>query len=158
MRYYICMFHRGFTFVEILTVVAVVAVLAAVAVVSLQTISERLLLRAAANDIGFALEAAKAGSVAGAGGVPHGVAFAADGYTEFAGESYDSDDADNVSHQLDPRLQLAADILNGESAVVFSRIRGTIGSMATITVSFRADPNHRRTVTIGAGGDISYGD
>src|SRR5690606_21592269 len=94
---------RGFTFIEIMVVVAIVLILAAVAVVSLSAMSERLLLRSTAGDIAFALEGAKARSVAGVGGVSHGVRFSEDSYTEFRGAVYAAGGSGNVTHALDGR-------------------------------------------------------
>ncbi len=144
---------RGFTFIEIMVVLAILLALAAVAVVSLSAMSERLLLRSAANDIAFTLEEAKARSVAGKGGSPHGVHFLDSGYVEFSGEAYDGEGG--VTHALDGRLELSTDILDDET-VVFARITGAIGEEATITVSLRADPSKSRSIKVGAGGDISH--
>lgn len=150
--------QAGFTFVEIMVVVAVLLLLAAVTVLSLGAFSDRLLLRSAASDVAFALEAAKARSVAGAGGEAHGVHFADDSFVEFSGESYDDEDSGNVAHELDDRLSLSTDILNGEESVIFSRITGAVGETVTIEIALAADPTKAKTVVVGPGGDISYGE
>ncbi len=149
---------RGFTFIEIMVVVAIVFVLAAVAVVSLRAMSERLLLSSAAGDIAFALEEAKARAVAGRGGAAHGALFESGSYTIFEGETYDANDAGNVTHALDGRLELSTDILGSEGSVVFSRVTGAVGERVVITISLRGDPDRSRSIVVGQGGDISHGE
>ncbi len=149
---------RGFTFIEIMVVVAVVLVLSAIAVWSLGAMNERLLLRAAMSDVAFALEAAKARAVAGTGGEPHGVNFEADHFTEFSGNSFNVDDEGNVVHALDDRVGLSTDILQSEESVIFSRLSGAIDEAVTITVYLIDDPDMNKTIVIGPGGDISYGE
>lgn len=161
MLYYICMsgigWRRGFSFIEIVVVIAIVLVLTAISVVSLKSMQERLLLRSAASDIVFSLEAAKARSVAGTGGVVHGVYFGEATYVEFRGLSYDANAEHRLVHELDPRLSITTDIL-GETSVVFSRITGTVGTTVRITVALTADPTNYREIWVGTGGDIAYGE
>jgi prepilin-type N-terminal cleavage/methylation domain-containing protein len=152
------MTQKGYTFVEIMLVVAVILILAALAVWSLSSMSDRLLLRSTANDIAFRLEAAKARSVAGTGGGQHGLVFLADAYVEFEGESYDEEDEDNVIHEIPPRVNVATDILDDETVIIFSRINATVAEPVVITISLVDDPSVVRTIMIGAGGDISYGE
>lgn len=148
----------GFSVIEIIVVVAIVTMLAALAMLGLSTMRDRLLLNDAERALAFHLEETKARAVAGTGGTPHGMYFADNAYTEFVGNVYDADDADNVPHELDPRLQLTTDILSGEASVVFARITGTVSEAVTITVALRRDPDVSRIVQIGPGGDISYGE
>ena len=148
--------HKGFTFIEIMVVVSIVVLLSAIAAVSLSAMQERLLLRSAVSDIAFALEAARAHSVAGTGGDPHGVYFGENVFVEFSGSAYDDEDPDNVTHEIDDRLLLATDILGGEGPVIFSRIVGTVDDGVTITVSSVSNPSLSRSITVGAGGDIAF--
>lgn len=148
---------RGFSFVEIMVVVAVLLLLGAIAAISFQSLNERLLLRQAASDLAFHLEEAKAASVAGEGAAPHGVHFEADRYVVFTGEEYDVDDGANVTHLLDGRLSLDADIIDGEDSIVFHRITGAASNAATITV-MTVGGDRSRTVVVGGGGDVSYGE
>lgn len=143
---------------EILVVVAIVVTLAGIALLGLAHMRDRLSLDDAASAMVFHLEESKARAVAGFGGASHGVYFADDAYAQFAGNAYDAEDDSNVLHELDPRLRLTTDILEGESAVVFSRITGAADESLTITISLRRDPETRRVILIGPGGDISYGE
>lgn len=149
--------QSGFTFVEIMVVVAVLLALSVIAVVSLGALNDRLLLRSASSDIAFALESAKARSVAGTDGVAHGIYFSDDRFIEFSGDYVENDD-DNVTHELDDRVTLSTDILNGEESVTFSRITGMVGESVTITVALKSDPAKTKSVVVGPGGDISYGE
>lgn len=148
---------RGFSLVEILVVLAVIIALTTIALWSLGSMSERLLLRSAVSDIAFVLEAQKAKAVSGTGGVAQGVFFNASSYTEFAGSEYDEDEDDNFTHSLDSRLVLSTDII-GEESIIFSRITGATGDSVTVTVSLANDATRFRTVVVGLGGDIAYGE
>lgn len=145
----------GFSFLEIIVVIAILTVLTTISLVSLGAMQERLLLRAAASDIVFALEAAKARSVAGTGGVVHGVHFTDETYVEFRGSTYDAEDDDVLVHELDPRLTLTTDTLS-ETSIVFARITGTTGAATEIMLALKDDPDTYRTILVGAGGAISY--
>lgn len=148
---------RGFSLVEILVVLAVIFLLTVIAAWSLSSMTERLLLRSAVSDIAFVLEGQKAKAVAGTGGLAQGVLFNDSSYTEFAGNSYDEDDDDNFTHSIDDRLELSTDII-GEESIIFSRITGATGESVTITVSLASDETRFRTVIVGPGGDIAYGE
>lgn len=143
---------------EIMVIVAVICLLGTITVLSLSSMSDRLLLRSTINDIGSALEAAKARSVAGYGGVPHGVHFTATSYTEFSGTRYDARASGNVTHDIDPRLKLEAAILQHEGSVIFSRITGAVGEEVVLQLSLKAEPAKKREIVVGAGGDISHVD
>lgn len=155
-RYHL--YFSGFSIVEILVVVAIVVSLAGVALLGLARVRDRLSLDDAAGAMVFHLEESKARAVAGHGGVSHGIRFADDSYSQFAGSAYDENDDSNVLHELDPRLRLTTDILGDEPAVVFSRITGAADESVTLTIGLRRDPDTRRVIVIGPGGDISYGE
>lgn len=152
------MYFSGFTIVEILVVVAIIVLLAGLALLGLTSLRDRLALEDATSSLVFHLEESKTRAVAGRGGVSHGIHFADDGYAQFAGAVYDEDDVTNILHELDPRLEMTTDILAGETAVVFSRITGATDAPVTLTIGLRRDPDTRRVVIVGSGGDISYGE
>lgn len=146
---------RGFSFIEIMVIVAVLLLLGAIAAISFQNLNERLVLRQATSDLAFHLEEAKAASVAGEGAAPHGIHFASDRYVVFTGDEYDVNDDANVTHLLDDRLTMDADIIDNEDFIVFSRITGESSSVATITITVG---DRTRSVIVGEGGDVSYGE
>lgn len=148
--------HRGFSLIEIVTVVAIVAGLAVVAMLSLTAMRDRLLLDDARSALSFHLEESKARAVAGKGGESHGVYFASDRYVQFVGDEYEGDDDSNAEHPLDPGLTLTTDILDDEEVIIFSRITGTVGETVTLTISLNNDPTKTRVIMVGEGGDISY--
>lgn len=147
---------RGFSFIELMVVIAVVTVLATVAVVSLSAMQERLLLNHTRSNIAFHLEEMRAKSVAGSGGVAHGVNFSRDRYVQFSGGTYGANNSDNSIHVVDGSLEIVTDIIGNDKSVVFDRITGTAGSRVVVTIRSRANPENRQIVVVGTGGDISY--
>lgn len=149
---------RGFTFIEIMVVVAIVLVLSAIAVASLSAMQERMVLNSAVNGLVFHLEESKSRSVAGVQGQPHGIYFGADYYVQFQGNEYDPNDSANTVYEIDPRLELSTDILNGEESIAFSRITGTTEESHIITISLKNQEGNSRSVIVGVGGDITHND
>jgi len=145
---------RGFSLFEMVIVLAIGAVL--LAFVASGTGSARREKEASiiADTIVFTLEEAKANAVSGKYGSHHGVAFEEHSYTLFAGSSFSEEGIHNRSFEVNPRYEISTTFPEPAQAVIFTRGTG-VANAGTITVTDTEDELLTRTITIGAGGDIT---
>lgn len=145
---------QGFTLVEVLVVLALITLLSYVALIGYSKQRTQATLRAAAEDIQFQLEGARADALAGKNGEAQGIKFATDSYIRFGGETYSSSDSSNQTKSIDEQL-LISTTLSGDETIVFDRLTGATGGTATVTVALRDDLTKFRQLVIGPRGDIN---
>lgn len=144
---------RGMSLVEILIVIAILGALAYVAVINYSSAKEAATLNSGVDAVYFALEQAKADALAGKNGEAQGVKFNNDSFVRFGGVNYDGGDGGNIDYNLDEELTLST-TLSGDETIVFSRLTGSFGSTATVTVALINDNDVFRQLVVGPLGDI----
>ena len=137
--------------VEVLVVLAIMGLLGYVAVVSYLSSREQGLVRAAAEQIQFDLEAARADALAGRNNEPQGVKFNSDSYVVFSGSSYDAGESSNDTKTIDEYLSIVTTLDNDE-VLTFAGLTGETGSTATITVFMTENESIFRHLFIGPRG------
>ncbi len=147
--------QRGFTFIELLTVLGIVAITCGFLLfVSIDTFhgtnfrSDRSVLVAI-------LQRARAQAMnnicAGVciGGKTHGVHIDARHYVLFQGDTYDPSDPQNAVFEASPGTSHS-----GVSDIVFSQLSATTSTVGDITLTDRE--GHSSTITIGSQGQIAW--
>lgn len=122
----------GFTLMEILISVSVLVILGALAVIAFSGSQKDTVLKSRANTLVFHLEEARTEAVSGKNGESHGIVFEENSYTLFSGSTYDSEDPENTTYEIEEGLELTA----SDDTIIFERVSGNTEGAATITVSY----------------------
>ena len=146
--------ERGMTLIEILLVLAILGILALVAVVNFAGKREQVTLRTGTEAVYFALEQAKADALAGKGGEPQGVKFNSDSFVRFSGASYSGGASENLTTKINDILTIST-TLSGDETIIFSRLTGSTGGTATVTVAVSDDVSVFEQIVVGPLGDIN---
>lgn len=148
--------NRGFTMVEMLTVVGIVVIIAAVALPYGSIFLAQSRLQETTLNIVDALRRTQSRSMSGMGGEPWGVHFANTEITLFKGTSYDSGDYENEIIDLPEISQINTISLNGGGDnVIFNRVIGDTSYWGTIVIDDK-NSDAQATVTISEVGLIEY--
>lgn len=146
---------KGFTLIEIIISISIISILTVIAVNTLSGASDRKELEGIADSVVAELDQAKANSQAGKDGESHGIKFNSDSYITFSGSSFDVDDSNNQTFNINSeKFDITEDISNVDNAVIFSKIYGEIGDTVTITIADLDDSNSI-DVIIGKLGEVS---
>ncbi|HTK04552.1 MAG TPA: prepilin-type N-terminal cleavage/methylation domain-containing protein [Candidatus Eisenbacteria bacterium] len=154
---------RGFTIIELLTVIAMVGVVVAMAVPFLSSDLTRNDARNFSSDATDALREAQASVMSGRNGARFGVHFEATKFVVFQGATYASNDANNVVHSFSALVSVTAVTLapggsctlpagTGNCDIHFSNHKGT--PTETGAVVFSGVGGETATVTINDAGMI----
>ena len=147
--------NRGISLVEILVVMAIAAMLLGIGTYWYVSARSHALVNSTTDSIVSALQKAKSNTLTGKGGLTYGVQFGTSTYTTFSGSTYNASDASNISFPIDQRVTMAASTTAVNSAIIFTRLTGVPNATATISIYETANPNVKKTVNLGALGDIS---
>lgn len=148
--------NRGFTMVEMLTVVGIVVIIAAVALPYGSIFLAQSKLQETTLNVVDALRRTQSRSMSGMGGEPWGVHLASTDITLFRGAAYDSGDYENEVIDLPEISPINTISLNGGGDdVIFNRIIGDTSEWGTIVVD-DANSDAQATITISEVGLIEY--
>jgi prepilin-type N-terminal cleavage/methylation domain-containing protein len=147
---------RGFTMVEILTVVGIVVIIATVALPYGSTFLAQNRLQESTLNIVDALRRVQSRSMSGMGGEPWGVHFTSADITLFKGTSYSPGDDYNELIELPDISTISTISLNGGGDdLIFNRVIGDTSEWGTIVID-DANSDSEATVTISGVGLIEY--
>ncbi len=146
---------RGFTLVEMLTVLAIFVILFSIGTYALTSSRNRKSADVVTDAITFKLEEAKADSISGKGGTSFGIKFNANSYVVFSGSTYNASDAANTTIALPDGISMSATIPGADTSVIFARRSGVPNVTGTITISNTRDVGHLETITVDTQGDIT---
>jgi prepilin-type N-terminal cleavage/methylation domain-containing protein len=159
------MTRKGFTLVEIMTVVAMMAALAVMVVPVLSDSLARGDARSFAMQAVDSLREAQSSTMSGRLNARYGVHFQADRFVLFQGATYSAGDADNLVHALSGNATITAVTLSpggactvatgtGNCDIHFARVKGQPTESGTVT--FTDLTGATRTVSINEVGLIEW--
>lgn len=154
--------NRGFTIIELFTVLFVIALVGVMVVPALRGFQKVSELHQAGNEIMAVLRIARQKSIAGESSSQHGVFFDSislpNRFVLFQGPDYASRNAEvDLAYELPPSLAFAFVDLGGGPFAVFSRIYGTTEQAGAVTLELAADPSQVFTVSLSFSGSVIQG-
>ena len=151
---------KGFTIIELLTIIAILFVLAVSAVPALRSFQLKSDLENSAEEMINVIRLAQQKTISSEGGSSWGVYFSTSTsphqYTLFKGDDYTSREvpADEV-HKISRDVLISAVDLGGGFEVVFSRVPGASRQEGAISLVLKNDASQTKTIFIDASGQIS---
>jgi len=142
---------KGFTLVEIMIAITIVTIISAIGVSHFSNNQNQTTLKSEVNSLIFRLEEAKTNAMSGKNGEDQGVKINDNSYVLFSGDTYDTDDSDNVEYEISNLTELSST----DDTIVFERITGEISSETTVTVSLKKDPSQNTDIIIETKGLIT---
>lgn len=147
--------RAGFTLIEIIMVLAIGIILIAIGTYWYNSAKINSTLTTTTDSIVSALEQAKTNAISGKNGQSYGVTFATTTYISFSGSSYNVSDPNNISHPVDSTLYLSNTLSSSTGVIIFARLTGSANATGTINIIDASNSSHKKSVIIGALGDIS---
>ncbi|MFH1611705.1 MAG: type II secretion system protein [bacterium] len=145
--------QKGFTLIEILTVLSIIVLLITMSGFSYLYFSRKTDLEKNAHDISSIIELAQSKTLASEGSAQHGVHFESDKYVLFVGDTYIVDDINNKEYHLPSRLEISAiNLIGGGQNTIFEKISGRTEQSGTVVIRPIAEPTDIRTITIFSSG------
>jgi prepilin-type N-terminal cleavage/methylation domain-containing protein len=145
---------KGLTLLEILIVFTIFVIILSIGFYSFSTSRRNASLDGIANSIASTLELAKTNAMSGKNGQSSGVAFDANSYVYFSGNSYNPSDSGNKVYTVDSGYLLSNNLSSGNSILIFSRISGNPQATGTITITDSSDSSKTERITIESLGNI----
>ncbi len=140
---------RGFTLIEILVVIGIVSVISSIVAVSLFNYRDRAALRVETGRVVALINETREQSVAGRGGVVHGLHFEESKVVRFSGQTYVADAIGNEPLELSSLVDIGSiSLTGGASDVVFSRLSGKSDKTGTFRVRLKSDVANYKEVRI----------
>lgn len=146
---------KGFTFVEILTVLAVLLIISTLSVSAFRSIYLGSGQRTAVLEIADALREARNNSLAAKQDTVYGIRIASSSVTRFVGATYSLGNASNTVYQFEAGARATGTLVNSGTSIVFARLTGKPSATGTVLVT-GSDGTSTTTITIGATGLIQY--
>ncbi len=146
-------FNRGFTLIELILVCVVLAIIAVFAVGNLSSYRAEQTLRTEALAIVSIINDARSKTLASLDSSEYGVHIESGAVVSFVGDSFDSNDPDNIEHTLPSILEINNITISGGSDIIFERLSGettNVGSFEIETTSGSLN----RTISILATGQV----
>lgn len=143
--------QKGFTLIELMTVIGIFAFLSVMASVSYSLIAKNIALKNISLEIGNALRLAQNRSMASFGGVGHGVYFLADRYVTYDGNSW-TGAVNKVECLLDSGASIDTSDPGFRADLNFERLSGSSNG-TTIKLSVAGEG--LKTITVNGTGKIS---
>ncbi len=144
------MHRRGFTALELLTVIGIVAFLTLLSVPAYSTIKNNVTLGNAAQELLNTLRVAQNDSMSAKGGTGHGVHIEPDKYIRYFGDTYVPGAPTNIEMPLGNGLS-ATSVPATPVDVHFTKLTG--GVSASVVIDIQSSGKHK-TVTVGTTGSM----
>lgn len=140
-------FIRGFSLGEILIVLAIIAIVTSIVVSSFRGMNERQVLDKGLIGLVSIINEARSFSLASKDGSDHGVYIEEDRVTSFVGQSYNPNDSNNKTYQVNSALRISSSV---PQSIVFKRTSGklSVGYEITLRLSSKSDQNSSSTIKI----------
>lgn len=149
-----CRAQRGLSLIEILIVIAIMLILATMLGTMLSRFNSVQELHVGSGAAASVFERARARSMSGINGTPHGVHIASTTLTLFVGNTYDVASTTNETAPLMGKLEIVQISVGGGSDVVFNQLTGATSQPGSIVLQIEGDSSRQRTITISATGAV----
>lgn len=144
---------RGFTLIEILTIVAILAVLSTISIQVFNRYKERQALDLGAQIVAEALREARDQTLDSLEGSSYGVHLASSTVTIFKGPSFSEGAPENRERELVPPVIMASTTLSG-SDVVFERLSGATEDAGSLFISVPGKESQHKEIIIESTGVV----
>ena len=139
--------QRGFTYIEILTVLAVMSIVAAISLVTFSNLRSYQALRVAVQDVQTTFIDAQNLTLAAKEDMVYGIHIEEAQVVRFSGGTYSAADPDNVYVAFTPPVTATTSLTGGAIDIVFARLSGEADVSGTITL-VDGNTNASSTLTV----------
>ncbi len=146
---------KGFSIIEILTVIAIMLIILGITMYSYKIINSKKQVEVTTDSISSKLEQAKIDSISGKNGKNSGIHFNTTGYVYFSGNTFNPADITNSSSSFPTKIQVTKSFSDGGNDIIFSRITGIPNATGTIQILDTVNNSSSSTISIGIFGDIN---
>lgn len=146
---------KGFSLVEILSVVFLAILLLSMTFAGFNMFEKRSRLETASQEIIGALKTAQNKTLASEGASKFGVHFTAGDFTIFKGDSFNPSDPANENRQINQTLVISQININGGNDIVFDRLSGATSNNGYIQIESAGDPAQFKRIFIENSGIIA---
>jgi prepilin-type N-terminal cleavage/methylation domain-containing protein len=142
---------KGFSFLEIITVIAIVLIIISISITSFSSSNKRQALDKSQILLVSILNEARSLSVAGKNYVKYGVHLGQNSITLFSGDTYMEGLESNKNYELNKFVEILPEnisLIGGGSDIVFERGTGQTDDVGSFRVSLKDDPSSSSTINI----------
>ena len=140
---------RGFTVIEIMTVMVIAAVITGIVISSFSQLNSSQALNTEADTILSMIERARARSVSSENASEYGINFASSSVTLFVGKSYTAGSSTNETENLNSKVKISSIALTGgASSFYFNKLSGKPSATGKVILSSVSTASTTKTITI----------
>jgi prepilin-type N-terminal cleavage/methylation domain-containing protein len=138
----------GFTLIEVIVSISILTILLMIGNFSFQNSLNNKNLNSEVDNLVSKIEEVKTNAVSGKGGQNYGIKFNTDSFVSFIGSSYIPTNDNNVTYNLNSKLEIIHNIPGQEGVVVFSKLKGENNHNQDLTITVREKNNNDKKIDI----------